>query len=719
MTVFAIIVLFAWLFVIQCKQSEITDSLKDIKLQLKQLKSKNKFENEIVEEEQITQEDIALSIVSPSNSVPSSIEDISDETLYSNKVNVSVEDRSYLNHDNDVKETSSFEQLFLGNIFNKIGALAIFVGLIIFIKLVSPFFVFTAGMKLGLGFMLGIALIGGALQINKKENMQKYAEVLLGTGFGALFITTYCGNTVLHVLNTPITFLIASCLLIATFYLADKLKTISMLAIALVAGYLNPFFIKPVLNNFDSNFLFGYLIFVNLLGLIYTYRNKNRNTVNIVNLILTFLFTISTVNNIVGPSILWAVYFVNDLIMNIKSERVDNKFLNYTNLGVYVLFVAHVLKVDYHIGTVLLVVTLFYSFAAAVKKDISRIARHYVHLFLIALGFSIFFYFANEPIYRVYIWSIETVILAYFAMRFNFKSLINWAIGVWTAAAVSTLCIDGVVVATSIKNFVPIFNVRLAAFAPLILSSLVTSKICQKVDDDKIKSMVNIFKIEYLSMIYLYFSFEANDIINKLYIGKRTAAVFLRNMTNVILGFVYTVQLKRLYNSTKFKLFKIASACIGLISLIYLLCAGCNYRPSTAFIPVVNIRVIAFLSAIGASVLYARWTKSIVFKYLAILLGFVLVHTEIKDTIDRFDLLDAEYLLSVGWILYSGVVTALGIFREKDYLKYSGIVLCVLAIIRIFIFDLAHVDILYKFVAFLTLGTILLVLSYYYNKKQK
>ena len=724
MTAFAIIILFVWIFLIQCKQVEIADSLHVIKQKLDDITGSNRDSSEssiAVESPQIIADDNSTALELLQNNQPVSIEDISDDVVFSKSpVNEpeKVQSETLDLPEDDKKSENTFEQFFLGNVFNKIGALAIFVGLIIFIKLISPYVAFTAGVKLAFGFLLGIGFIGGAVKLHEKENMQNFSEVLLGTGFGSLFITTYCGSTFLHVLNPVVTFLIATILLLTVFYLADRLKTVSMLVIALVAGYLNPLFVNSSFD-IDSNFLFGYLIFVNLLSVVYSYRNNNRCVINVVNLILTFLFTVFTANNILCPLILWAVYFVYDLLVNLKGEVVDNRFLNYVNLAIYVLFAATVFNNHMHIGLAILGVGILSGITAFVKKDVVSISKNYIYLFLSALGFAVFFCFSNMQIERVYIWSIETVVLAFFAMKYQQKDFLNWAVGVWTAAAVATLCIDNVVCATSISKFNPVLNVRLAVFAPLILSALATAKLSEKVDNEKFRNLSNVFKTEYLSMIYLYIGFEANDIINKLFIGQNTSATFLRNMTNVILGFVYTVQLKRLYNSTQFKLFQIASVFVGFISLVYLLCAGCNYRPSTAFIPVINIRVVAFLSAIAASALYARWSKSEAYKYLAILLGFVLMHTEIKDSIDRFNLLDAEYLLSIGWALYAGVVTALGIFRDKQYQKIAGISLCVLAIIRIFIFDLAHVDILYKFIAFLILGIILLGLSYFYNKKQK
>ena len=68
------------------------------------------------------------------------------------------------------------------------------------------------------------------------------------------------------------------------------------------------------------------------------------------------------------------------------------------------------------------------------------------------------------------------------------------------------------------------------------------------------------------------------------------------------------------------------------------------------------------------------------------------------------------------WIVYAGIVTTFGIFKNKKFLKNTGIWISILAILRIFIFDLSGVEAAYKLAAFLVLGTILMIVSYFYNK---
>ena len=138
------------------------------------------------------------------------------------------------------KNENSFEKMFLGNIFNKIGAVAILIGFIIFIKLISPFIIFTPQLKLALGYIAGIGMMLGALKLHNKENMKSFAEVLMGTSLGTLFITTYCGYAALHLFDSITMFALAIALLIFSFFLASKFKKMSTLLISMVAAYLNP-----------------------------------------------------------------------------------------------------------------------------------------------------------------------------------------------------------------------------------------------------------------------------------------------------------------------------------------------------------------------------------------------------------------------------------------------------------------------------------------------
>ena len=701
-----------WLFIIQAKLMELSDTLKELKthiikdklnsnLETVKANTYDNYKNNIQEtEEQPLIENITEEIV------PSAAEQKLPE---------------YIENKLKDKTEKSFENIFLGNVFNKVGALAILIGLIILIKIVSPYFVFTPELKITLGYLAGIVMTIWALKIHYKENLKNFSEVLLGTGFGAMFISTYCASALFNLFNMPVTITVATALLLAAFYLADKLKTVSMLVISLIAAYINPIFFNSEFTVFPD-FMFGYFIFINLLSIIFTYRNSSRSIINTINLCITFLASLIYCKdiNIAGPIILWASYITYDMITRKISG--SDKILNYLNFFVFIGTLLNIYPDEHKIiGYCALGCTFVYALITYLIKSDREVFKNYLQVTFIAALIFVYFICENDPSIRCYIWTAEAVILCYFAYRYRFKIPAAWAVGVWGAAYCSMLPVDGVFAIKNISGFVPVWNIRLAMFAPVIISSAVSYLFLKKSDKKSLLNLSEFFNFACITSIYLYIGLELNNIINFYYMGINTSSQFISNMTNSILGFVYTVNLKRFQKtiSDSSSIISVIAFLTGIFALTILIFSGSHYKPIDAYIPLINIRTAAFLSGVAASILYAKWTQKQIFKYFAIILGFIFVHYEIVDVISKYVITNGSYLVSLSWILYSGIVTAVGIIKNKNYLKNCGIGLCILSIIRIFLYDLANIDMFYKFIAILSLGIILMILSYLYNKKIK
>ena len=446
-----VLALFIWMFVIQNSITKLSDTVNELKkLLLKDSLHSTKPARQETQPE--TQKSLCI------NDIPDEIlsqdKKITTQTdACETRTNTTFQTQSKTLQEYEKQSSSTeFEKIFLGNVFNKIGAFAILIGVIIFIKLISPFIIFTPAVKAGLGFLAGFLMIAAALKTHGNKKLQNYSEVLLGTGFGTLFITTYCASTILDVFDMKLTFVIATGLLCAAFYITDKLKTVSMLVISLIAGYLNPFFIQPA----SPNFLMSYLIFVNLLSIIYTYRNKSRNTANIVNLCLTLLTSLIFVKEMpfFMPEILWALYFVYSLACSQKQPHLNNNKLNLINYLVFSINLYHI--TPFSVKTVAytqLALTFIYAATAYLKKNTPEVFRNYIHLTLAPLTLFVIYIFDESPSARCITLSLETAILSSLAYRFNYKALANWAAGVWTTAFLSILTIDGVFATKSIGNF--------------------------------------------------------------------------------------------------------------------------------------------------------------------------------------------------------------------------------------------------------------------------
>nr|MCU0384642.1 DUF2339 domain-containing protein [Flavihumibacter sp.] len=72
--------------------------------------------------------------------------------------------------------------------------------------------------------------------------------------------------------------------------------------------------------------------------------------------------------------------------------------------------------------------------------------------------------------------------------------------------------------------------------------------------------------------------------------------------------------------------------------------------------------------------------------------------------------------LSILWGLYSLFLIALGIWKKNKPLRIGAIALFGITLIKLFTYDIAHLDTIAKTIVFVSLGVLLLVISFLYNK---
>ncbi len=72
--------------------------------------------------------------------------------------------------------------------------------------------------------------------------------------------------------------------------------------------------------------------------------------------------------------------------------------------------------------------------------------------------------------------------------------------------------------------------------------------------------------------------------------------------------------------------------------------------------------------------------------------------------------------LSILWGVYSLLLIALGIWKKKKHLRIAAIALFALTLVKLFIYDISHLDTIAKTIVFVSLGILLLIISFLYNK---
>jgi len=72
--------------------------------------------------------------------------------------------------------------------------------------------------------------------------------------------------------------------------------------------------------------------------------------------------------------------------------------------------------------------------------------------------------------------------------------------------------------------------------------------------------------------------------------------------------------------------------------------------------------------------------------------------------------------LSILWGEYALFLIGLGIWKKKQYLRIGAIILFGVTLIKLFVYDIAHLNTISKTIVFCSLGVLLLIISFLYNK---
>lgn len=114
---------------------------------------------------------------------------------------------------------------------------------------------------------------------------------------------------------------------------------------------------------------------------------------------------------------------------------------------------------------------------------------------------------------------------------------------------------------------------------------------------------------------------------------------------------------------------------------------------------------------------FAQPVFKICFDLLLHLTILVVASTEVVAWLDMASSQQSDKLsLSILWGFYALVLIVLGIRARKKHLRIAAIVLFGITLLKLFFYDLADLDTIAKTIVFVSLGLLLLVISFLYNK---
>jgi uncharacterized membrane protein len=228
---------------------------------------------------------------------------------------------------------------------------------------------------------------------------------------------------------------------------------------------------------------------------------------------------------------------------------------------------------------------------------------------------------------------------------------------------------------------------------------------------------------------YYYFSYNAPSLL--------VLNVWTLNYTMLFVTVLAVLNIKLIKNT----IFTYALSIFGLLALITFLSGGLNWlgmlrdgnqQSANSGDPIVSHMVVNLL----------RYLSIACVAFL--LFGLFQLHKQLKHSISKSTLLfdgalhisiifigSSELItwlihvqsaqfdklgLSIFWGLYSLVLIGLGIFTRKQHLRIGAGILFGITLIKLFFYDIVHLNTMSKTIVFISLGILLLIISFLYNK---
>ncbi|NNL92221.1 MAG: DUF2339 domain-containing protein [Saprospiraceae bacterium] len=669
----------------------------------------------------------------------------------------------------------NFEKFIGENLINKVGILITIIGIGIGAKysiennLVSPL------TRIVLGYLSGILLVATGVKL--LANYKNYASVLIAGGLAVFYFITFFAYSFYDLIPQTLAFGLMFLFTIFSVFAALKLDKQIIAHIGLVGAYGIPFLLSDETGNIT--FLFSYIAIINI-GILAIAVYKYWRYSFYIAFALTWLIYNTwyyeqtndlDVNFTIGFAFLFFIIFYITFIVN-KIRR--DSIFDIIDIGMILLNAF----VFYGIGYLTLIegeyskeaVTLFTLFNAVIHFAFTiflykrKLAEN--KIFYLLSGLVLVFLTISVPIYFdgnwvTSIWIFEALLLFWIGRTKSQKAYEYLAYPLIVFAAGSLTddwnnaynYINGdkdefvqflfnSTFLTSILFLITLFFINKINF-----SNPITDK-----DDawwDTSDFLNILLPAVFIGFLYLTFFNEiANYWSMRFYESKVTAIQTEYNyqlqsfgtMSLIIYSHIFLI----LCSFINMKWTKIRSVgklnlmlnifgifmflTLGLAVLSSLHSQYVKYDTTQIFEPSkmnLYIRYIALMPAlILLSTLYF-YPRELFMKmkqtriYNIILAFFILMFltSELYHILSHFSVEESSKLgITILWSVYSLACISLGIWKNIKHLRIFAIVLFSIALVKLFLYDISHVNTISKTILFVSLGVLLLIISFLYNK---
>jgi uncharacterized membrane protein len=667
-----------------------------------------------------------------------------------------------------------WEALIGGKLLNRIGALALLIGIGLFLKYAFDNNLISETVRVLIGTGIGFACLFGAYR-SERRGFRVFAQGLAGAGIGILYLSGYASFNYYHIVSQPVAFVLLAALTFMSLEIGSRYDSIAVSLFGWLGGILTPLMLGTGESNEAG--LFGFLSFLNLGVILVLLRKKTWMGLEVLALIGTYTWYLVWFADYYTPAdlpltlfflaLFWVFFHGYDLFCALRgaSSLPDLRRLVAALHALTMYGALYALLETGHsgyTGLATLVAALLYGASATLvmlraPKETGVIAQYTLAaVSLVAITAAVEF----ERFTIILLWAAEACCLYWLGVKKS-RRYLRIAGGIlFGLTAITLLALDGSLKFTPIEEFRLFLNIRATAyfwFAATLAMGAVTAA---RPGGREQPGVAEVFHYGWIAALFVLLTVETNDLFRFWSVGahglEESSSIFARLMVLAAVWSVYSLGLSAVgrWAGLRAVLFSGMWLVLGAGCLAGL--RGLSFDPLSMYTPVANIRVGMILVAVAALVIHvyqargysyrSDWIPEMagVMRIMAVALLLVLLTSEVRDAfekaiqqiagggviqgmaeggegsaqgseITRLENLE-QLSLSASWLFFSIVLMIWGIWKRTRNLRIMSIVLFGVAILKIFIYDLSFLDTLYRIGSFVGLGVILLFVSYLYQR---
>ena len=172
------------------------------------------------------------------------------------------------------KPPFSIEQFLGVKMFAWLGGIALFFGVIFFVKYAFEHNLIPPAVRVAIGFIAGVGMLAGGLWIHRRENYRVLAQSLCATGVLILYGVSFAAHAVYRfpAFGPAATFALMSLITVTAFLVAVRFNALVVAALGMLGGFLTPILLPTVQDHPFA--LFSYIALLDAGLLAVTWRGR-------------------------------------------------------------------------------------------------------------------------------------------------------------------------------------------------------------------------------------------------------------------------------------------------------------------------------------------------------------------------------------------------------------------------------------------------------------